>query len=114
MSREPRRHSDPYQYVATGVPSGEDLTPDWKTERELRLVDGNNDQFCVGCGGFGKYFHEPDPTDTVIRFREYEYKLPFFCLCCGIQICARQFAYGRNCGYCDTGQCHRDRIKAFV
>ena len=96
-----RQHTINFRTVSNGV----DLTPDWKSERELVEVN-----CCLGCMGFGKYFHEPDPPEVIIRFREYDYTAPFFCFCCGIQICARQFAYGRNCGYCDTGQCERDRM----
>ena len=30
---------------------------------------------------------------------------PFHCVCCGKEICARQFAYGFRCGICDAGAC---------
>ncbi len=50
---------------------------------------------------------------------------PFICLCCGVQIEAEQWAYGRACGVCDCGHCkhpmfdtmskeERDRIRPHV
>jgi hypothetical protein len=30
---------------------------------------------------------------------------PFVCLCCGAQITARQWSWGRACGWCDCGKC---------
>jgi hypothetical protein len=57
--------------------------------------------FCTACGGS----HEPDPPTSWVEFRGYRFSPPFYCMCCGKVICARQFAYGRCCGPCDTGSC---------
>jgi len=40
-----------------------------------------------------------------IDYRGHRFLEPFHCLCCGIEISARQFAWGRACGYCDCGRC---------
>ena len=58
-------------------------------------------QICLTCGGF----HEPDSSDCWVEFRGYRFHPPFKCMCCGKEICARQFAFGRCCGVCDTGAC---------
>lgn len=52
--------------------------------------------------------HEPDPPDVYIDFRGWRWRAAFRCLCCGVIICARQWAFGRGCGKCDTGACHSD------
>jgi hypothetical protein len=58
---------------------------------------------CNSCYGY----HDPDPDDSYVDFRGRRFKPPFQCLCCGIVICGRQFAYGRCCGRCDTGACYQ-------
>ena len=60
--------------------------------------------FCQTCGGH----HEPDTEDSWVDFRGYRFRPPFRCMCCGKEICVRQFAYGRCCGSCDTGACQTD------
>jgi len=75
-----------YPIIGTGNP----------TPRDLRYG-----KFCVGCGGD----HDPDPPDAYVDFEEHHFTAPFFCLCCGLQICLRQFCYGRACGVCDSGTC---------
>lgn len=70
------------------------------TPRELEVEAGDK-TLCLGC--FGE--HEPDSEDTWIDFGGYRFRKPFFCLCCGLEICARQWAFGRACGKCDTGVC---------
>ena len=56
---------------------------------------------CLSCGGR----HIPDTSDVWVEWQGKKYYMPFHCLCCGKEICARQFAYGRMCGICDTGSC---------
>lgn len=56
-----------------------------------------------GCG-----FHEDDPDDSWVVFEGYRYTKPFRCMCCGKEICARQFAFGRACGPCDMGACQSE------
>lgn len=56
---------------------------------------------CPGCMGH----HPPDPPDSYVDFRHRRFRPPFKCLCCGREICGRQFAFGRCCGRCDTGAC---------
>jgi len=57
--------------------------------------------FCSACGGH----HEPDSEDSWVEYEGYRFSPPFKCMCCGKEICARQFAYGRCCGPCDMGAC---------
>lgn len=70
--------------------------------------------FCRGCGGS----HEPDSPDCWMDFESgldrvlRRFRPPFLCLCCGKEICARQFAFGRCCGYCDTGHCQLGLVVA--
>lgn len=56
---------------------------------------------CPGCGGV----HDPDSPDSFVDFDGFRFRPPFFCMCCNEIICGRQFAYGRACGFCDTGAC---------
>ncbi len=58
-------------------------------------------EFCVSCYGD----HDPDPPDVSMEFRGWELRPPFKCMCCGVDLCARQFAFGRACALCDTGGC---------
>lgn len=53
------------------------------------------------CGGE----HPPDSPTSYVDFNGRRYRPPFRCLCCGMGICGRQFAFGRTCGYCDRGRC---------
>lgn len=62
--------------------------------------------FCLACGGE----HVPDPPDCWVDFRGYRFHPPFRCMCCGKEICARQFAFGRCCGACDIGACQTNNI----
>lgn len=57
--------------------------------------------FCVSCGGD----HLPDTSDIFMDFKGRRFRQPFHCLCCDKIIYAKQFAYGRACGFCDTGAC---------
>ena len=50
--------------------------------------------------------HRPDPPSSWVEFNGYRFHPPFKCMCCGKEICARQFAYGRACGICDMGACN--------
>lgn len=65
------------------------------------------EMFCQGCGGN----HEPDPPETYLDFEWGDppelrrFYVPLHCFCCGIEICAQQFAWSRCCGHCDTGAC---------
>ena len=58
-------------------------------------------EFCPTCGGK----HEPDPPDSWVDFKGYRFRKPFKCMCCGKEICALQFSFGRCCGPCDLGAC---------
>lgn len=49
--------------------------------------------------------HDPDECDYWVEFNGERFTPPFRCLCCGKETCARQFAWGRACGLCDTGAC---------
>ncbi len=59
------------------------------------------EEFCLAC--YGK--HELDTDETWVDYGGYRFHKPFRCMCCGKEICARQFAYGRSCGSCDIGAC---------
>jgi hypothetical protein len=50
--------------------------------------------------------HEPDSAEVFVDWQGRRYWPPFRCLCCGKEICARQFAFGRCCGPCDCGACN--------
>ena len=56
---------------------------------------------CKSCLGD----HPNDTPDIFVEWRGIVYHAPFLCMCCGKEICARQFAYGRGCGVCDAGLC---------
>lgn len=59
-------------------------------------------KICAHCRGE----HEPDTPDTYVIGPEKIYMFsPFQCVCCGIEVCARQFAHGFRCGICDVGAC---------
>jgi len=66
----------------------------------LQAVIGDR-EICLGCGGQ----HVPDSPDTWVQWGRWRFYPPFYCLCCGREICARQFAYGKCCGICDMGAC---------
>ena len=51
--------------------------------------------------------HEPDVPDSFVDWNNHRFKPPFHCLCCGKEICGRQFAFGRACAFCDTGECQK-------
>lgn len=51
--------------------------------------------------------HKPDTPMCYVEFDGRRYRPPFQCLCCGKEICGPQFAFGRNCGYCDMGRCQK-------
>lgn len=57
--------------------------------------------FCSACGGH----HDEDSDNSWVDFRNYRFRKPFRCICCGKEICMRQFAFGRACGPCDVGAC---------
>ena len=63
-----------------------------------------NVRTCQHCHGE----HEPDTSDIWVEWNGQKYFSPFICLCCGKETCARQWAYGRCCGICDTGLCQKD------
>lgn len=63
----------------------------------VEVVNG----ICLACGGK----HDPDPPDSYVIFEGYKFTPPFYCICCGKEICGRQFAFGRCCGPCDMGAC---------
>ncbi len=57
---------------------------------------------CKHC--FGE--HEPDTPDAYVEYANGKRIFaPFNCVCCGIETCGRQFAFGARCGVCDTGAC---------
>ena len=59
------------------------------------------DLYCPSCGGH----HEEDPPDIYVDFRGYRFTKPFYCICCGKELCSKQFTFARACGFCDTGAC---------
>ncbi len=59
------------------------------------------DLYCPSCGGK----HEEDPPDVYVDFRGYRFTKPFHCICCGRELCSKQFAFARACSLCDTGAC---------
>lgn len=62
----------------------------------------NRSELCPTCWGS----HEPDSPDIRVGpIQGWIFKASFRCMCCGKEICARQFAFGRACGICDVGVC---------
>ena len=61
----------------------------------------NAKPLCPACGGH----HEPDSDQTYVDYEGYRFRKPFRCMCCGKEICALQFAFGRCCPPCDIGAC---------
>lgn len=61
---------------------------------------------CLYCLGE----HEPDTSDTYVDWQGKRYFMPFHCLCCGKEICACQFAWGRCCAVCDMGLCQTNPV----
>jgi len=59
------------------------------------------DLYCPSCGGH----HEEDPPDVCVDFRGYRFTKPFYCICCGKELCFKQFTCARACSFCDTGAC---------
>lgn len=40
-----------------------------------------------------------------VEYEGVRFLPPFLCMCCGVEVEVRQWAYGRACGKCDTGIC---------
>ncbi len=59
------------------------------------------EELCPTCG----HYHEPDSEDSWVDYEGYRFSPPFKCMCCGKEICMRQFAFSRCCGSCDVGAC---------
>ena len=57
--------------------------------------------YCPSCGGQ----HEEDLSDVYVDFRGYRFTKPFHCICCGRELCSKQFTFARACSSCDTGAC---------
>ena len=49
--------------------------------------------------------HELDDAGSYVIWNGVKEFAPFYCACCKAEICSRQYAYGKMCGNCDTGQC---------
>ena len=64
----------------------------------------SNEEIILSCCGGS---HEPDTSDMELIYGDWVFSPPFKCMCCGKDICARQFAWGRTCGPCDMGACSR-------
>ena len=60
-----------------------------------------SERFCPYCFGH----HEKDSNDSYVIWKGRKVMPPFRCLCCGKEICGRQFAFGGCCGACDVGAC---------
>ncbi|KKM69718.1 hypothetical protein LCGC14_1448090 [marine sediment metagenome] len=71
----------------------EAISPAWTPE--------GPEKFLPCCGGN----HEPDNPEWHMDFRGWRFTAPWLCICCGKEICARQWSFGRACGPCDTGSC---------
>ena len=57
--------------------------------------------------------HAPMPEDIYFDFKGWRFRPPFHCMCCGMEICHTQWAYGRYCGTCDTGHCRTKHLHEF-
>jgi hypothetical protein len=93
----------------------------WKNQ----CADGERLPYCLDCHGyhaptaehpscrlcsFGTV-HAPAPVDICFRdYKGWNFTPPFHCMCCGKEICFHQWAFGRSCGTCDTGACHKERL----
>jgi hypothetical protein len=90
-----------YEYPKIGEP----FTPLMQTRRILNGGAFNGIVYCLDCS---KVHEADDSINLITLYRGWTYKEPFFCLCCGLQICLPKFALSQHCNYCDTGQCHID------
>jgi hypothetical protein len=61
----------------------------------------NIPKHCADCNTI----HVPDNEGSWVEWNGVRQMFPFYCACCKKEICAQQYAYGRQCGYCDTGLC---------
>ena len=49
--------------------------------------------------------------DGCLVYEGWQFRPPFICMCCGIEVSAPQWAFGRACGRCDTGVCEVDMMR---
>ncbi len=64
-----------------------------------QVETSGKDVRCPCCGG------GLDEEPTWVEGMGYRFTSPFYCICCGTEICGRQFAYSRTCVMCDMGIC---------
>jgi hypothetical protein len=59
---------------------------------------------------FGPFLHKPQPPDIHFIYRGWKFTPPFICMCCGIEVCFRQWAFSRSCGSCDVSNSRTRRL----
>jgi hypothetical protein len=76
--------------------------------RQVLIAESANivAMYCTECSGV----HIPDDENTWVDWNGTREFGSFHCFCCKRQICARQYSYGRACGYCDSGSCKRQHF----
>lgn len=92
------KHHNPKLYGDQEL--GLNLLPE-RTERRIMYDYKEGREYCVGCC----QMHQADKPDALVKRKGCTYEAPFFCLCCGVQICESQFAFYSYCVYCQSGAC---------
>lgn len=89
----------------------------WQEEYKNSAV-----QWCGSCRGYHQptkehpfhalceSLHERIPADLFFDYRGWKFTAPFICMCCGIEICFRQWAFSRSCGPCDISDSKTHRV----
>lgn len=54
--------------------------------------------------------HQPAPPDLHFDYKGWRFTAPFICMCCGNEICFRQWARSRTCGPCDGSRSSTRRL----
>src|SRR5271168_4478173 len=59
------------------------------------------------------HLHQKPPSDIFFIYKGWKFTAPFHCMYCGIEVCYKQWAFGRACGGCDVGNSHTAKLHYF-
>jgi len=99
----------------------------WRDPSTIPSAERRALPYCATCKGYhapteehplcklcvSNIAHEIPPQDLYFDFKGWRFRPPFHCMCCGMEICYTQWAFGRSCGTCDTGQCRTKHLHQF-